>query len=135
MSQQYQIKPLSVSERVRGRTQGSRGTSHHRLTVPEAGDVDLELGKPFQRPPRSCSIGVEGAQNHLPLVLGDGVPGNQNPQLGQVHGDAARGVTRHVQKHQAAGIVELQPTLRTLTDTTLRGGPQASGDDGMQNSF
>ncbi len=68
------------------------GVADHRLSVSEAGYVEVQFGAAAKR--RGC-LGVsevEDAENHLSFVFRGDVPGDENPLLGKVQRDAAVGM-------------------------------------------
>lgn len=112
------------AERVGGTTQGGVGGANDGLPVSEARDIDVQRDEPFQRPPGPAAVGVERSEDDIALMLGDGVPGQQQPGLGKVQGDATGGVTWNRKHHGSA--TELQDVL--VADPAASGGPYHHGD-------
>ncbi len=72
--------------------EGAETVSGERLAMAEADDVGVEAIEAAERTVRESTVAVEGPEDHLSLVLGGDVAGEQDPELGEVQRDAAVGV-------------------------------------------
>lgn len=93
------------------------GVADHRLSVSEAGYVEVQFGEAAKR--RGCLgvFEVEDAENHLSFLFRGDVPGDENPLLGKVQRDAAVGMAGSGNDMSAAAEVENVAVADLMVDS------------------
>ena len=84
-----------------------------RLPVPEAGDVEVELGQLAERLARLRRIDVEDTGDDVIVwVPSSGIAREEHSLGWQIEGDTARSVAWHVDDASAAAQIDLIPILQ-----------------------
>ena len=83
----------ACSEAVGGAAQRVACAGQDRIAVAEAGDLDVDRRQSLQGLDRLVSRDVEWTEDRLPSEGSGVVPGQEDAVVGEMDGDAARGVS------------------------------------------
>lgn len=99
--------------------------------MPEAHRARRDPSEPAERPAGELAVDVERTEDHLPVVLGGDVAGEQHVRFRDVHRDAAVGVTGR-RDDPGTDLGEQLVVVQLAVDPAGRCVGQVTGDGGVQ---